>query len=461
MSSARVQDGAAGRAGKGAARGRRLVLCRAVLFCGAGARAQTPPPSAPAPTPEPPAGTPGADPCHTPPGEKKGLTDWFKCLKHVYDKVSSKDGPRLVVGGVAPGGGLAGGVGYGYRGRSGDWQRQFDASARVSVKGYWMLDANLRLTKAQSTFTKCSDEWGPQSALKLDLYGQVRDMRRLDYFGVGPETREQDRAVYHYREGVVGADISKPSASLCWLDVGGAVEGIFPDLRPIGDPAVRSVERVYNEAAAPGLTGRPRYLHLAGFARLHSPGQPESRKLEYLFLYHVYQDLSERRYSFRRFDADLRNKFPFGDKDDEDNYRNELRVRGRLSLSETRAGQQVPFYLMETLGGSNIRGDDTLRGFRDYRFRDRHYALLQTEYLRSLYGPLDFIAFYDTGKVASSLDRFGEGRLRHTYGLGVVVVPRRRDNVLFRFYVALGSGEGSHTYFGGGSGMAKGDRLVR
>jgi hypothetical protein len=32
---------------------------------------------------------------------------------------------------------------------------------------------------------------------------------------------------------------------------------------------------------------------------------------------------------------------------------------------------------METLGGSNFRGEDTLRGFRDYRFRDRDLALLQ------------------------------------------------------------------------------------
>lgn len=460
MSPATPERGSPSRRLRRVAAGRCLTLCLFLLFCCAHAASQTPPPLAPAPTPAPPPGAPGADPCETPQGGKKGLGEWFKCLKHYYDKVSSKDGVRLVVGGVAPGGGLAAGVGYGHRSRSGDWQRQFDASGRVSVRGWWELDSNLRLTKAQSSFTKCSDEWGPQSALKINVYGQLKDMRRLDYFGTGPESREEDRAVYHYREGVVGADVSKPSASLCWLDVGGAVEGIFPDVRGISDPAVRSVERAHTEATAPGLDAQPAYLHLAAFARLHSPGQPESRRLEYLFLYHVYQDVSEGRYSFRRFDADLRNKFPFGDRDAEDNYRNEVRVRGRLSLSETRAGQRIPFYMLETLGGSNVRGDDTLRGFRDYRFRDRHLALLQTEYLRSLYGPLDFIAFYDTGKVAPSLGRFGEGRLRHTGGLGVVVVPRRLDNVLFRFYVGFGSGEGSHTYFGGG-GIGKGDRLIR
>lgn len=442
------------RARRGArfAPGRCVLLCLTLLCCCASLRAQTPPPAPPAPTPELPAGTPGAHPCEKEQGESRSLSDWFKCGKHIYDKVSSKDGVRAVFGGVAPGGGLGGGVGYGRRGRSGDWQHQFDVSGRATVRKYWELDANLRLTKMSSSFGKC-DEFGPQGALKMNLYGQVRDMPRLDHFGLGPSSREEDRAVYHYREGVVGFDISKPSSRLCWLDVGGAVEGIFPDLVTISNPTVNSVERAYNEASAPGLAAQPAYLHLAAYARLHSRRQPEARRVEYLFIYHVYQDVQERRYSFRRFDADLRNKFPVGED-------NEIRVRGRVSLSETRAGQRVPFYLMETLGGSNIRGDDTLRGFRDYRFRDRHYALLQTEYLRRLYGPLDFIAFYDTGKVARSLDDFGDGKLRHTYGLGVVVVPRQLDNVLFRFYVALGSGEGSHTYFGG-SGTGKGDRLVR
>ena len=452
MSSATRQERTRARRGMWVAVGRGLLLCLALFCCSAAARAQTPAPPPPAPTPELPPGTPGANPCEKPQGKGRSLTDFFKCGKHLYDKVSSKDGVHAVFGGVAPGGGLGGGIGYSRRGRDGDWQHKFDVSGRATIKKYWEVDANLRLTKMSNSFGKC-DEFGPQSALKVDIYGQVRDMPRLDYFGLGPSSREENRAVYHYREGVVGFDISKPSSRLCWLDVGGAVEGIFPDLVNIGNPTVRSVERVYTEANTPGLSAQPAYLHLAAYARLHSRKQPEARRIEYLFLYHVYQDLQEGRYSFRRFDADLRNKFPIGED-------NEIRVRGRLSLSETSAGQRVPFYLMETLGGSNIRGDDTLRGFRDFRFRDRDYALLQTEYLRRVYGPLDFIAFYDTGKVARSVDDFGRGKLRHTYGLGVVVVPRQLDNVLFRFYVALGSGEGSHTYFGGG-GTGAGDRLVR
>jgi len=402
---------------------------------------QTPPPPAPQTTPS------QTNPCHTQPGQGKGVNYFVKCGKHLYDKVTAKDGFRLVMGSVVPGSGIAGGIGYGYRGTGPTWQTQFVSSARVSVKKYWEFDANLRLTRTSSSTTASPDIGN----LKMNFYGFVKDMPRLDFFGIGPETEPADRALFHYREAVAGADISQPISR--WFDLGGAVEGIWPDLITISNPTVTSVERKYTEATAPGLNSQPPYLHLAAFARLHSRGQPEARKLEYIFLYHFYQDVRDHLYSFRRFNADLRHKFPVGDK-------NEVRIRGRLSLAETRAGQRVPFYLMETLGGANIRRDDTLRGFRDYRFRDRDYFLVQTEFLRAIYGPVDLIGFYDFGKVAPSVSRFDEGRMRHTYGAGIVVTPRRLDNILFRLYFAFGGGEGARTYLGGGQG-GRSSRLTR
>lgn len=410
--------------------------------------AQTGPPG----SAQPPGAQQASSPCAAPQGTKKTLADHFKCLKHIYDKVTAKQGFHLVQGGVAPGSGLTGGIGYSKGKRYEAWRTQFDSSARVSIKKYWEFDANLRLTKNDNSISS-NDSGGPAGSLKINLYGQVKDMPRLDYFGIGPETNDFNRTVYHYRQGVIGADISKPVRR--WLNLGGAFEHIWTDLVTISNPTVNSVERNYTEATAPGLFTQPNYLHYALFAGVHSKAQPEARRIDYKFYYHFYQDYQEHRYSFRRFDADLKHKIPLGEK-------NELRIRGRLSFSETKDGQRVPFYLMETLGGSNIRGDDTLRGFRDYRFRDRDLILLQTEYLRQLYGPLNLIAFYDVGKVAPSISRFDEGRLRQTYGLGIVIVPRQTDNVLFRFYVALGSGEGSHTYVGVGDALGgRADRLIR
>jgi len=123
---------------------------------------------------------------------------------------------------------------------------------------------------------------------------------------------------------------------------------------------------------------------------------------------------------------------------------------------------------METIGGSNILGDVTLRGFRNYRFRDRDYFLVQTEFLRELRGPINLITFYDFGKVAPSWSRFDDGRTRQTFGGGIVVIPYTRENdvvrklgnVMFRLYVGMGSGEGIRTHFGI-SLSGRGSRITR
>ena len=405
-----------------------LGLCLLLLCCGFSAHAQLP--GQPTPSPSPATGLPGA----------------MKSLYNFYKKITPNRGFRMVNGSVVPGSGTALGIGYGAQDLNTRWKVNFNGSARVSLKKYWELDTNVRLIDGKPIGGDI------RGNLKINFYGVVKDMPRLDFFGLGPNSREQDRAVFHYREAAAGIDIVRPVATV--LDVGGAIEGIFPRIIRITNPTVRSVERVYSNTTAPGIRSQPNFLHLVGYAELHSKGEPESRTLSFKFLFNVYRDGRDHLYSFRRFDADLSKKFPFG--------KNEFRIRGRASLSDTSPGQRVPFYLMQTLGGSNIRGVDTLRGFRDYRFRDRNLMLLQLEYLREIKGPVDFITFYDTGKVASAVSSFDVGRWRHTYGVGLVIVPRRGEDVFFRFYIALGSGEGSHTYLGLVDPLnGRGDRLLR
>ena len=73
-------------------------------------------------------------------------------------------------------------------------------------------------------------------------------------------------------------------------------------------------------------------------------------------------------FSFDRVVGDVHGYVPLG-------YRNRmLALRFRTSHSMTQSGQQVPFYLMETLGGAG-----TLRGFSEYRFRDTRNLLFNAE----------------------------------------------------------------------------------
>ncbi len=66
-------------------------------------------------------------------------------------------------------------------------------------------------------------------------------------------------------------------------------------------------------------------------------------------------------YTFNRLDVDVRQFVSFLSE------RRVLFGRVLASTSDRESGRQVPFYLMPTLGGH-----DSLRGFRDYRFRGPH-----------------------------------------------------------------------------------------
>ena len=121
-------------------------------------------------------------------------------------------------------------------------------------------------------------------------------------------------------------------------------------------------------------------------------------------------------------------------------------IHNRLTLSDTAAGNVVPFYLQETLGGSDIDGQPTLRGFSDYRFRAPDLALIQVEYDQRIWGPVGLLGFYDVGQVAIKASDLSFSNMRHSFGFGLSVWAGNR--AVFKVYVGLGSGEGRHTYVG-------------
>ena len=72
--------------------------------------------------------------------------------------------------------------------------------------------------------------------------------------------------------------------------------------------------------------------------------------------------------------------------------------------------------MMNTLGGSQ-----TLRGFRDYRFRDANLFQISAEYRWEAAPALEFALFYDTGKVYGPDTDFDFKNLQKDFGIGVRV----------------------------------------
>jgi outer membrane protein assembly factor BamA len=129
-----------------------------------------------------------------------------------------------------------------------------------------------------------------------------------------------------------------------------------------------------------------------------------------------FHDLDGSAQSFRRVDADATQYVPLF-------HRNGIvGLRGRLALSQTGAGHEVPFYLLPTLGG-----DHTLRGYSNYRFRDRDAALVSAEYRWPLFSVMDAALFADAGSVAPDVRALSRQRVEHDYGFGLRLHAERKS----------------------------------
>jgi outer membrane protein assembly factor BamA len=217
------------------------------------------------------------------------------------------------------------------------------------------------------------------------------------------------------------------------------VEHLQPTVGVGSDSSVPSIEALFNDATAPGLSSQPDYLRSSAFVEIDYRQPLNARRGGwYRFEFSRYADRDLGAYSFDRLDVDLRQYVPFLAE------RRILAGRAFVSTSEAGAGQTIPFYLMPYLGGS-----DTLRGFREYRFRGPHLLLLQAEYRYEIWSALDGAFFYDAGKVALDRADLDFTNLETDYGFGFRF---NTDNgVVMRVDAGFGSPDGKHLYitFGG------------
>jgi outer membrane protein assembly factor BamA len=152
-----------------------------------------------------------------------------------------------------------------------------------------------------------------------------------------------------------------------------------------------------------------------------------------------YHDRDGDQWTFTRTDLDLRQYIGFFAD------RRVIALRGFLSTSHaTGGGRGLPFYLMPSLGGN-----ESLRGFRDYRFRGPHALLMQAEYRWELWSGLDAALFYDAGKVGMRRSDLGLEGLESDYGFGFRF--NTAQGVVVRIDAAFGSRAGNHLHivFGG------------
>lgn len=353
------------------------------------------------------------------PYEPTGLERAMNLAENRVQPLLVRDGLHWKLGSLTTGSGFAYGGGYRNR-RLWDGQGAATVWAAASLKRYWAMEGRFALPDLAD------------GHVSLEAFARHSDYPRESFFGLGPDSQRGDETYFDLRMTRVGGNAGvRP-----WrpLTIGAGVEYLRPRARNAArHEGIAPIETFFDASQTPGLGSTAEFVRTGVFAELDSRRPRNARRGGY---YRVDASRYEARNGasdFTRVEADVRQYVSaFAE-------RRVLALRLFGSTSTAEAGNEVPFYLMPSLGGH-----DSLRGFRDYRFRGPHALLAQAEYRYEIWSGFDAALFYDAGKVADTRRDLDFKRLQHDYGVGFRF---NTDNgVIFRVDAGFGSRDGRHLF---------------
>ena len=256
----------------------------------------------------------------------------------------------------------------------------------------------------------------------------------------------------------------------------GEANGRFVDVDGADSDKGPSIDQLFTEASAPGLGQQPGFAQFGEGVRIR-PSLANGRvRLDYLARFQQFVASSESRSSFRRWTIDLAHDFPIyrtvappltrdangpnecaaspGDvrcppvipPAISRNYTGSFGVRLLASKSSVSAGDFVPFYFQQTVGGSDINGNRVLPSYDDYRFRGPHLLVLQESFEHSIFKtPVGIWLAADQGKVAHQEDGLNFDNLLHSYTVGLTLRAGGFPVVVASW--STGGTEGNHFAF--------------
>jgi hypothetical protein len=357
----------------------------------------------------------------TVPNKYDGLQRTLNIAEETAARLFVRDGLHPKIGSLTTGSGIA--YGLGYRSRAPFAGRVIlDTFGAASFSKYWAIET-------RAIFPNVAG-----GRIVAQAIGSLREYPEETFYGLGPDSSTGNEGSFLLRTARVGA--SAGVSPLRYTTIGGGLDYLTPRVRRGRDD--ESIHDVFPRRDLPGVEAGTDYVRTTVFAEFDYRVPRNARQGGY---YRVdrshYSDRTSGAYSFNRTDVDLRQYFGFF------NGRRVIALRGLLSTTDGDDGA-VPFYLMPYLGGK-----DTLRGYRDYRFRAPHAMLLQAEYRWEIWSALEGALFYDTGKVANVRSDLSFKNLESAYGFGFRF--NTDEAVVMRFDAAFGSRDGKrlHISLGG------------
>lgn len=346
-------------------------------------------------------------------------------------------------GNLSHGSGLAPGIRY-FKSKLGGSGLSLETSAAFSFTGYKL--GNLQFGRFNKTapyvFLGPADFGAPfkfgeerPGQVKSFLYADVRYryFPREDFYGLGRESREEDRSDFLLEDGfydvVAGYQFNR------WIGASVRFGYLQMNTDPGSDDRFPDIQTLFGDDAAPGLTRQPDFLHLDSAIYLDyrdTPGNPHKGGVIGIS-FSRFDDRGGKEFEFNRFSLDARHYLPLGSK------QRILALRFFASLDEADPGGRVPFYFQNTLGGN-----ETLRGFRQFRFRDSRSLYLSAEYRWEASPAVELVIFYDAGKVFPESEDLDFEHLEKSIGAGIRI--KTSNQVFLRLDVGR-SDEGTRIHF--------------
>ena len=241
----------------------------------------------------------------------------------------------------------------------------------------------------------------------LSVIGGWREATQVGFYGTGTNTSKDDRTNYLFQQ-PYGSALLTLFPTRKSLMLRGGVE-FTQWSQHSGEGSFPSVETKYTPEDLPGLGAEVTYLHSQGTVGLDwrtSPGY--SRRGAYLAAtLHDYKDQDDN-FGFQIAEYEGIAHLPI--------LREAwvLSFHARMQHANEKDGQQIPFFMLPSVGGGS-----SLRGYSSWRFRDQNSLLLQAEWRIMVNRYLDLAFFYDTGKVTASTKDIDFDGLKDDFGFGV------------------------------------------
>ena len=309
------------------------------------------------------------------------------------DSGKGANGPQIVLGGMRSGQGFTAGMGYR---RSDLWAERlgYRATGRATLQRAYLFDFNLDFQGLKTERTAV--RW----------YTKYESSRDIDFYGLGNDSPKENHTSFSYDD--LTTDVDAAYQALRHLEVGFTTGYLHADSSR-GHDDFTPIDELFPPDQIPGFNEDTQFTRIGAFVDFdYRDSKTGPRSGGVLGMrYREYWDIDRRTFAFRQTEYEFQQYIPYFNKG------RVIAIRAAVVLTFPKEGNEVPIYLQPVLGGN-----DDLRGFGGYRFRDNHSAYVGVEHRWHASSNLEMSAFLDAGKVVPLKRNIDPTRMNYSGGIG-------------------------------------------